>query len=149
MTLPTIAGHFLAAKMQIIADTGLAKDALHVHIGLAAFILVRLVWRGRWGWVIAWIVALAGTLAGEYLDMVGEQLRGSQPIPDNAHWHDIWNTMLWPTVLLLIGPWLVRRAWYDRRGGHGARRAYGGPDRRRPRQPDPSGDDGEQSFEQA
>src|SRR3546814_16676563 len=42
---------------------------------------------------------------GEWLDMALEA-RQSTIQPDAAHWHDIWNTMFWPTVLLLIGRWL-------------------------------------------
>lgn len=101
----TAAEQFLAAKMDVIAATGLAKDALHVHIGLSAFIILRLLWRGRFGWMLAWLGAMAVTLSGEWLDIQNEQLSGA-PIDNAAHWHDIWNTMLWPSVLLLIGRWL-------------------------------------------
>lgn len=104
---------FEAIKVQIITDTSLAKDALHVHIGLAIFIAVRLFtallgWR-RAGWLIAWLFALSAALGGEWLDYRAEQLGGAI-VPDTEHWHDIWNTMLWPTLLLIIGPWLAPRA---------------------------------------
>lgn len=92
-------------KTDVIAATGLAKDALHVYFGLALFLGVRLVWRGPRGWVAAWTAALVMTLTGEWLDMRGERLVGRLQ-SDAAHWHDIWNTMFWPTVLLLIGRWL-------------------------------------------
>lgn len=95
-------------KTEVIDVTGLAKDALHVHIGLLVFVLVRLCWRWRGGWLIAWLAALAFALGGEWLDLRAEQAGGSIP-PDADHWHDIWNTMLWPTLLLLVGRWLQPR----------------------------------------
>lgn len=92
-------------KIDMIDVTGLAKDALHIHIGLLVFVVVRLVWRWRGGWIVAWLVALAFALGGEWLDMLAETGR-SDIQPDAAHWHDVWNTMLWPTIFLLIGRWL-------------------------------------------
>lgn len=92
-------------KTDVIDATGLAKDALHVHIGLLVFVVVRLCWRWRGGWIIAWLVALLAATSGEALDMLAE-LRRSDIQPDAAHWHDVWNTMLWPTIFLFIGRWL-------------------------------------------
>lgn len=126
--LADAAGWLIDAKLVIIDVTGLAKDALHVHIGLALFIGTRLFWRGRGGWVVAWLVALAGTLTGELLDSVGTAAPGHRR-PDAAHWHDIWNTMMWPTLFLLVGRWLNGR-----------------PDAAAETR---SGEDGEQPFEQA
>lgn len=96
---------FQQVKLLLLDGTGLAKDALHVHIGLALFIATRLAWRWRGGWIAAWVVALAAALVGEWLDAL-EEVRINFPMPDDAHWHDVWNTMLWPTVLLLVGRWL-------------------------------------------
>ena len=42
---------------------------------------------------------------GEWLDMTVEASDAAVQ-PDAAHWHDIWNTMFWPTILLLVGRWL-------------------------------------------
>ncbi len=104
MTLIELASLFEARKWNVIESTGLDKDALHVYFGLGLFLLVRLVWRRRGGWVAAWLAVLAMACAGEWLD---DSLYASSPIkPDAAHWHDIWNTMFWPTVLLLVGRWL-------------------------------------------
>lgn len=95
-------------KVNIIDATGLGKDALHVYAGLTLFILVRLIWRWRGGWLLAWLAVLA--LAGfiEWLDMrAGGGV--AEWKPDAKHWHDIWNTMFWPSVLLLVGRWLQPR----------------------------------------
>lgn len=105
MTLIEIAALFETRKMSIIEATGLGKDALHVYFGLALFLLVRLAWRGRGGWIAAWLAVLAMACGGEWLDLTAEYGRSTIQ-PDDAHWHDIWNTMFWPTVLLLVGRWL-------------------------------------------
>jgi hypothetical protein len=120
---------FQQLKLLLLDGTGLGKDAMHVHIGLALFVATRLAWRWRGGWLTAWLVALAAALTGEWLD-AREELRVGLPMPDEAHWHDIWNTMLWPTLLLLVGRWLEPRA---------------GPVAAAP--PAPSGDDAEHAFE--
>lgn len=105
MTLIEIASLFEARKVSVIDATGLDKDALHIYFGLAVFLAVRLAWRWRGGWVVAWFVVLAVACGGEWLDVTAELSRSAIQ-PDAAHWHDIWNTMFWPTVLLLFGRWL-------------------------------------------
>ncbi|WP_338426455.1 hypothetical protein [Sphingopyxis kveilinensis] len=131
MTLIEIAVLFETRKMSVIEATGLGKDALHVYFGLALFLVVRLAWRGRGGWIAAWLAVLAMACGGEWLDLTAEYSRSTIQ-PDAEHWHDIWNTMLWPTVLLIVGPWLPR--------SEGA--AEASPPRR-------SGEDAERRLEQA
>jgi hypothetical protein len=92
-------------KVHLLDFTGLDRDAMHVHAGLALFILVRLVWRWRGGWTVAWLAALALALGIEWLDIKADGTGGA-PQPQYDHWHDIWNTMVWPTVLLFVGRWL-------------------------------------------
>jgi len=105
MTLIELASLFEARKLSVIEATGLDKDALHIYFGMALFLVIRLAWRGRGGWVAAWLAVLAMACGGELLDMTAEY-GGSAIQPDAAHWHDIWNTMFWPTVLLFVGRWL-------------------------------------------
>lgn len=97
------------AKAQIMEATGLGKDALHVYAGLAIFVAVRLLWRWRGGWLLAWLAALALAACVEWLDMKAFAA-ASVTQPDAEHWHDVWNTMFWPTVLLLTGSWLHPRS---------------------------------------
>ena len=131
MTLIEIASLFEAQKLSVIDASGLAKDALHIYFGLALFLAVRLVWRWRGGWFVAWLAVLFMACGGEWLDMTAEA--GKSAIqPDTAHWHDIWNTMFWPTVLLLVGRWLQPKA----------KPAADAPE-------PGSGEDPERSFEQA
>lgn len=105
MDMIQISADYQAVKLMLVDGSGLAKDALHVHFGLAVFVAARLVWRWRYGWAVAWLAALAVAVGGEWIDMRGEALSGALQ-PDSAHWHDIWNTMFWPTVLALVGRWL-------------------------------------------
>lgn len=127
-----LAVDFQIWKQWMVDSTGLTKDALHIYFGLMVFLCVRLVWRWRFGWTLAWLVTLAFTLGGEWLDLHSiaalEMLQ-----PDAEHWHDVWNTMLWPTVLLLIGRWLE-----PRRSAKATEIAE-----------TPSGEDAEQPLEQA
>ena len=57
---------FYELKAMLVESTGLARDAMHIHIGLAVFLVIRILWRGRGGWIVAWIAALMITLSGEY-----------------------------------------------------------------------------------
>lgn len=109
MTLIEIASLFEERKVSVIEASGLDKDALHIYFGLALFLFIRLVWRWRGGWLVAWLAVFAMACGGEWLDMTAEVSRSSIQ-PDAAHWHDIWNTMFWPTVLLLVGRWLQPEA---------------------------------------
>ena len=125
MAVADVSALYQQLKLWLIGGTGLSKDALHIYAGLAIFLIVRTLWRGRRRTGAAWTLVLAAALAGEWIDIRGEHLRGALQ-PDAAHWHDVWNTLFWPSVLALI-------AWRSER-----RRAGGG-----------SGEDAERRFEQA
>ncbi|ALJ11349.1 hypothetical protein [Sphingopyxis macrogoltabida] len=105
MTLIELASLFEEQKSWLVTGSGLSKDALHIYFGLTLFLLVRLLWRWRGGWVIAWLAVVAMACGGEYLDIAAEASRAAIQ-PDAAHWHDIWNTAFWPTVFMLVGRWL-------------------------------------------
>ena len=105
MTLIEFAALFTERKAWLVTSTDLSKDALHIYFGLALFMAVRLAWRWRGGWLVAWLAVLTMASGGEWLDMSLEAKRAAIQ-PDAAHWHDIWNTMFWPTVLLFVGRWL-------------------------------------------
>lgn len=106
--IPTLASapHDLQLlKLYLLEFTGLGRDALHIYAGLAIFIATRLIWRFRGGWALAWFAALCVALGVEWLDTRAAGMVGT-PHPEANNWHDIWNTMFWPSVLLLAGPWL-------------------------------------------
>ena len=112
MTLIELAALFEERKFWLVTTADLSKDALHIYFGLALFLLVRLIWRWRGGWLAAWFAVLVMACGGEFLDMTAEASRAAIQ-PDAAHWHDIWNTMLWPTALLVVGRWLQPAARAD------------------------------------
>lgn len=105
MTLIELASLFEEQKSWLVTETDLSKDALHIYFGMALFLAVRLAWRRRGGWLAAWVAVLVMACGGEWLDLTAEYSRSAIQ-PDAAHWHDIWNTMFWPTVLLVVGRWL-------------------------------------------
>ncbi len=109
MTLIELASLFEVKKVSVIEATGLDKDALHIYFGLSLFLLIRLLWRRRGGWVAAWLAVLIMACGGEWLDRAAEASHSAIQ-PDAAHWHDIWNTMFWPTALLIVGRWLQPKA---------------------------------------
>ena len=96
---------FQQFKVVMRGFTGLGKDALHIYAGMGLFLFVRLIWRWRGGWILAWLAVLAMACTVEWIDMKAEAANSALQ-PDAAHWHDIWNTMFWPTILLLVGRWL-------------------------------------------
>jgi len=95
-------------KIQIAIWTGLADDTLHTHAGLlivvaTAFVLRRPPWNWR-----PWLAALVIELLNETWDLFQPFYPTDEGnIP--ASLHDIWVTMLWPTVVLLLFPLLARR----------------------------------------
>lgn len=99
-------------KLWVAATTGLPDSTLHVIGGMllllsASAVLRRVFWDWR-----PWLAALVLELANETYDMLnpasGEDRLG-------ASLHDLWLTMLCPTLILLVGGWLVRRAERRRR----------------------------------
>ncbi|HET9638049.1 MAG TPA: hypothetical protein VFP12_02470 [Allosphingosinicella sp.] len=89
-----------AIKQAVAAWTGLERDALHIYaailiqIGSAA--LLRRTLASPW----PWLVVLAFALANEWLDVQRDQL--FEEWEKAAALHDLWNTMLLPTLLLLV-----------------------------------------------
>lgn len=92
---------FQAAKLWLVASTGLAKDALHVHVGLIVFFAAALAFRWPLRSWKPWAAALAVALAGEAWDIWDALAEGRRIVP-SGNWKDLWNTMLWPTAILLL-----------------------------------------------
>ena len=101
---------WMDAKLWLIDVLSLSKDALHVHLALAVLMLGALAFRCRPDRLAPWLIVVALTFANEAVDLA---LGGD---PDRrralaAAWHDIANTLAWPTTILLAGRWL----WPERR----------------------------------
>ncbi len=95
---------FQDAKLWLGDVTGLAKDAMHVYVGLTVFLLAAILLRRPlrdWRPLAAVVVA---ALAGEVWDIVDTGLAG-QRLRLDLGWHDIWNTLFWPAVLFAAFRW--------------------------------------------
>lgn len=92
--------HDFKAALEIY--TGLEKDALHIHGALLLYILAMFAFRQKRRSRVPWMFVLAVELANEALDLRrGYLSSGEAPWAEAAK--DLWNTMLWPTVLLFVG----------------------------------------------
>ncbi len=92
---------FQELKTLIVDHVGLAKDALHVYVALIVFLLAcrMFLWSAA-SWK-PWFVVLAVALLGEALDLRHSMISG-YTVRLDYHWTDLWNTMLVPTVLVLV-----------------------------------------------
>lgn len=89
-------------KVLIEAYTGLEKDALHIHAALLLYVLAMVAFRQSRRSRFPWLFVLAVELFNEFLDL-RHQYRLDEPLQWSGAAKDLWNTMLWPTVLLFIG----------------------------------------------
>ena len=97
------------SKAEIKAALGMSEDMIHVHFGLALFLIGAVLLRNRRkGVLIAWCV-------GAFLQIVNEVLDAREWInwTGNVNWSeflkDTGATLFWPTVLVLIWRWIGRR----------------------------------------
>ena len=92
---------FQDLKLLIVEHTGLEKDALHIYVALIVFLVSCRLFR----WPVSswkpWATVLSITLLGEALDIRHVLATGREIVAD-YHWIDLWNTMLVPTVLVLV-----------------------------------------------
>lgn len=90
-----------SAKLVLMDWTGLAKDALHIYVGLGVMLLAAVLLKrslGDWRPLAAvFLVALAG----EIWDLIDTIIDGRSP-RWRGNWKDIWNTLFWPGVLFLL-----------------------------------------------
>jgi ABC-type dipeptide/oligopeptide/nickel transport system permease component len=94
-------------KHLLAVSSGLHMDALHVHIGVLAQLLVAAVMRRSIASPWPWLALLAALCANEWFDLAYETW------PDrDEQWaesiKDGWNTMLLPTLLLLLARFAPR-----------------------------------------
>ncbi len=78
------------------------KDALHIYAALAVQLAAARLSRGSFGDILPWLTVLCAVLINEYVDLVrGGELR-VMPWQVVSGVHDILNTMILPTVLLML-----------------------------------------------
>lgn len=92
---------FQLAKYWLVVHLGLAKDALHIYVALILFFgsALLLGWKLT-GWK-PWTLVLAAVLTGEAWDVI-DALRWGYRIRLGANVHDIWNTMFWPSAIVIL-----------------------------------------------
>ncbi|MGD9582714.1 MAG: hypothetical protein AB7V26_03450 [Lysobacterales bacterium] len=88
-------------KLSIVGALGLSKDALHIHVGLLAFIFAALVFRKPFHSFAPWLSAASAAVIIEAMDAY-DDLRSFGLWRWEASLHDIANTLLWPTLLALL-----------------------------------------------
>lgn len=102
-------------KHSVELFTGLNEDALHVHVGVLSQLLMALILRRSVASPVPLLILLAAVGANEWFDLTYEIWPSHhRALQFEESIHDAWNTMLLPTVLLLLSrlrpELLVRRA---------------------------------------
>jgi hypothetical protein len=88
-------------KFWLVENVHLAKDALHIYVGLALLLGSALLFRWPLRSFKPWAVVLAAALIGEAWDMIDRGRMDVAQFPA-GNWKDVWNTLFWPTVLTLL-----------------------------------------------
>ncbi|MES2096920.1 MAG: hypothetical protein V4459_09175 [Pseudomonadota bacterium] len=96
-------------KTAISNWTGLPADALHVLVGMLILVLAAIMLRRPpWHWA-CWLVVFVAEAANEAYDLLQTHYPADEGnIP--ASLHDMWLTLLWPTVIVLLFPIWARRS---------------------------------------
>ncbi|HEY0147979.1 MAG TPA: hypothetical protein VGB70_03155 [Allosphingosinicella sp.] len=92
---------FQLAKLELVGALGLAKDAVHVYVGLLVFLLAAAVSRRPLKSLVPIGAVLLAALAGEAWDLF-DTAQASQRLRWDKSWHDLWNTAFWPFALFLL-----------------------------------------------
>jgi hypothetical protein len=95
---------YQAFKVWVQGYLHLAKDALHVHVGLAIFLGAALLFRWPLRSWKPWLLAAAAALAGEIWDLRDTLMLG-RAIPWAGQGKDLVSTIFWPTILMLLARW--------------------------------------------
>lgn len=88
-------------KTELSELIGLSKDALHVHLGLLVFLLAMVIFRRSAASFVPWTCVLVLQRVNELLDTF-HWYNGALEFNLAGSLKDMVNTMLWPTVLLLL-----------------------------------------------
>lgn len=101
-----LAERWIGYKIWLIEKVGLTNDAMHVHGSLLILFISAIVLRRRPDSFWCWLIVMLAELFNEYADLRG-QAPGEATL--DASLHDLYNTMLWPTVILVLGRILFPR----------------------------------------
>jgi hypothetical protein len=92
---------FQSAKHEIVNFLSISKDALHIHVGLAVFLLTAALARKGLRSVAPLVAVFVVALAGELLD-ARDDFRRLGYWRFMASLSDFINTVCWPTALWLL-----------------------------------------------
>lgn len=98
-----MAVQWIGYKARLIDYFGLTNDAMHIHGSLIILFAAAIILRRRPDSLWCWLIVLIAELFNEYADLEGNA-PGEGMLEAAAH--DIYTTMLWPTVLLVLGRFL-------------------------------------------
>ena len=101
-----LAEQWIGYKIWLIEKVGLTNDAMHVHGSLLILMVSAIFLRRRPDSIWCWFVVLVAELFNEYADLRGEA-PGEATL--DASLHDLYNTMFWPTIILILGRFLFPR----------------------------------------
>jgi hypothetical protein len=90
-----------AAKNWLSAEVHVSHAVLHIHLGLAIYLLTSVLLRRPLGSVLPWLMVAALELANEASDFARYHVSGWPWTPTNTI-EDIVNTLFWPTVLAVL-----------------------------------------------
>lgn len=93
-------------KSAISLSTGLERDALHIYAAILLQVGSAALLRRSLGSVLPWLVVLAAAVGNEWLDITRDRL--FEDWEQGAAIHDLWNTMLVPTLLALLARFAPR-----------------------------------------
>ena len=96
-------------KQAIELSTGLSRDALHIHAAVLLQLFVAAISRRGLRNPIPWLVVCVFEVLNERTDMLADGVLESWE--QAASIHDLWNTMLLPTLLFLISRYAPALAW--------------------------------------
>ena len=110
VNLQQLAEQWIGYKIWLIEAVGLTNDAMHVHGSLLILCVSAILLRRRPDSPWCWIIVFIAELFNEYAD-----LRGLAPgeATLDASLHDLYNTMFWPTIILILGRFLFPRRGKD------------------------------------
>lgn len=92
---------FHSVKHEIVQFASLSKDALHIYVGLAVFLLAAALARKGMKSLFPLLAVVAVALLGELLD-ARDDFRNLGRWRIGASLHDLFNTTLWPLVIWLL-----------------------------------------------
>jgi uncharacterized membrane protein YqgA involved in biofilm formation len=92
---------FQSIKHEIVHFASLSKDALHIYVGIAVFLLAAAMVKKGARSAVPLLAVFAVALLGEMLDF-RDEIRRYGHLLVRASLHDILNTMFWPFMLWLL-----------------------------------------------